>query len=468
MSSSALPSEVLTELRTSAIEVLRDNDLGGATRPSPTLYPHQWLWDSCFIAIGLRHIDPERASREILSLLHGQWPNGMIPHVIFSGSGSYHAGPDRWRSDLVDGGPEHVQTTGVTQPPMIAEAVVRVGEVFDPARRREFYRAIYPGLLRYHCWLYRERDPDDTGLVTLVHSWESGMDNTPAWMELTRRAAPIPLKLIRRLNGDGALDALRRDNKEVPSDQRLSATDLFTLYHLVGELRDARYDFSRIRASRVPLVQDVAFNAILARANDHLRDIAADIGEQLPNQLLRSARRTRAALPTLFADGMYWSRDARSGRLISRPTVAGFLALYAGVVPPDSVEDLVSRMTARRFWPAHGIASTPTDDPDFQPRCYWQGPVWVNMNWLLADGLDRAGRGDLAERLRAGTISMIAGSEGLYEYYSPFDGTGVGSNHFSWTAALLLDLLDGRKAAHHLPSARTGADDGEHLTRRGG
>ncbi len=467
MSLPVLSSEVLAELRTSAIRVLQDNDLGDATRPSPTLYPHQWLWDSCFIAIGLRCVDPERACREILSLLRGQWPNGMIPHVIFSGSGSYHAGPNRWRSDLVNTAPGQVQTTGVTQPPMIAEAVVRIGEVLDPARRRDFYHAVYPGLVRYHCWLYRERDPDDTGLVALVHSWESGMDNTPTWMELTRRAAPIPLKLIRRLNGDSALDALRRDNKEVPVGQRLSATDLFTLYHLVGELRDARYDFRRIRASRVPLVQDVAFNAILARANDHLRDISTEIGEKLPDQLLRSARRTRAAFATLFADGMYWSRDARSGKLIRRPTIAGFLALYAGVVPPSGVEDLVTRMTAQRFWPTHGIASTPTDDPDFQPRCYWQGPVWVNMNWLLADGLDRAGRGELAELLRTDTISMIAGAEGLYEYYSPFDGAGVGSNHFSWTAALLLDLLDGRRPTHHMPSARK-VLDGEHLSRRDG
>ncbi|WP_131747865.1 glycoside hydrolase [Frankia sp. Cppng1_Ct_nod] len=446
MSVPAPSSDVLAQLRISALRVLADNDLGDATKPSSTLYPHQWLWDSCFIAVGLRHVDPERACREILSLFRGQWPNGMIPHVIFSGSGEYHAGPDRWRCDLVTTTPGRVQTTGVTQPPMIAEAVVRVGEMLAPARRREFYRAVYPGLVRYHSWLYSERDPDDTGLISLVHSWESGMDNTPTWMELTRRGAPIPLRLVRWFNGDGALDVLRRDTKEVPAGQRLSATDLFTLYHLVGELRDARYDFGRIRTTRIPLVQDVAFNAILIRANHHLRDIAGGIGQDLPAHLDRAARRTAAAFATLFDDGMYWSRDARSGQLIRRPTIAGFLALYAGVVPAAGVTDLVARMTAPRFWPAHGIASVPTDDPSFQPRCYWQGPVWVNMNWLIADGLDRAGAAELAERLRADTVNMIAGAGGLYEYYSPLDGAGVGSNHFSWTAALLIDLLEQRDA----------------------
>jgi len=39
-----------------AREVLRRNDLGGWTRAAPGLYPHQWSWDSAFIAIGLAHI----------------------------------------------------------------------------------------------------------------------------------------------------------------------------------------------------------------------------------------------------------------------------------------------------------------------------------------------------------------------------------------------------------------------------
>src|SRR5262245_56946548 len=118
----------LLSLRETAVQVLRDNDLGEITRPSPTLYPHQWLWDSCFIAVGLRHLAPRRAAAEILSLLRGQWPNGMIPHVIFMDTADYyHAGPQRWQCDRVADAPARVQTTGITQPPMIAEAAKRVG-----------------------------------------------------------------------------------------------------------------------------------------------------------------------------------------------------------------------------------------------------------------------------------------------------------------------------------------------------
>ncbi|MEZ6331129.1 MAG: hypothetical protein R3B12_03915 [Candidatus Saccharimonadales bacterium] len=63
--------------------VLKANRVGNATKPAPGLYPHQWFWDSCFIAIGLRWTNIEQAKAELRSLAKGQWHNGMIPHIIF-------------------------------------------------------------------------------------------------------------------------------------------------------------------------------------------------------------------------------------------------------------------------------------------------------------------------------------------------------------------------------------------------
>jgi len=73
------------ELIEKAVTVLRENDIDGRrTKASARLYPHQWLWDSCFIAIGYRHFDINRAMNEIRGLLEGQWLNGMTPHIIFN------------------------------------------------------------------------------------------------------------------------------------------------------------------------------------------------------------------------------------------------------------------------------------------------------------------------------------------------------------------------------------------------
>ena len=58
--------------------VLKNNWQGNYTIPAKGLYPHQWLWDSCFIAIGYANYDLEKAQSEIRNLLRGQWSNGML------------------------------------------------------------------------------------------------------------------------------------------------------------------------------------------------------------------------------------------------------------------------------------------------------------------------------------------------------------------------------------------------------
>src|SRR5215213_3448596 len=67
-----------------ARHVLRRNDMGDWTRAAPNLYPHQWSWDSAFIAIGLAHFNTRRAARELLALFEHQWRTGKVPHIVFN------------------------------------------------------------------------------------------------------------------------------------------------------------------------------------------------------------------------------------------------------------------------------------------------------------------------------------------------------------------------------------------------
>src|ERR1700760_876684 len=105
------------DLIAQAAEGLKGNDHGNYTIAAENLYPHQWLWDSCFIAIGLRHVDVERAKIEILSLLRGQWSNGMLPNMIFSQEAKYRLDRNVWRSWISPFSPDDVATSGITQPP---------------------------------------------------------------------------------------------------------------------------------------------------------------------------------------------------------------------------------------------------------------------------------------------------------------------------------------------------------------
>lgn len=101
-----------------ARQVLRANSTGAYTRPSPGLYPHQWNRDSGFIAIGYAHYDQKKARRELTSLFAQQWPNGMLPHIVFNPEalGHYFPEPDFWQ--VPDGRP----TSGITMPPLHATA----------------------------------------------------------------------------------------------------------------------------------------------------------------------------------------------------------------------------------------------------------------------------------------------------------------------------------------------------------
>eukprot|EP00270_Netrium_digitus_P012025 TRINITY_DN3871_c0_g1_i3.p1 TRINITY_DN3871_c0_g1~~TRINITY_DN3871_c0_g1_i3.p1 ORF type:complete len:148 (-),score=35.95 TRINITY_DN3871_c0_g1_i3:221-619(-) len=89
---------------------------------------------------------------------------------------------------------------------------------------------------------------------------------------------------------------------------------------------------------------------------------------------------------------------------------------------------------------AYGIPSLDPFDPRFEGKRYWRGPVWVNVNYMLADGLQYYGYDDLARQLKVNTAELIA-KHGMREYYDPKTGEGAGAVEFSWTAALVLSWL---------------------------
>jgi hypothetical protein len=92
------------QLAREAIRVLIQNWHGHATVPSRRLYPHQWSWDSAFIALGQLHVAPQRAAMELLSLFGAQWADGRIPHIAFNpavADDAYFPGPSFWRSSAL-------------------------------------------------------------------------------------------------------------------------------------------------------------------------------------------------------------------------------------------------------------------------------------------------------------------------------------------------------------------------------
>ncbi len=432
-----------TNLLSEAYSVLDANDKATYTQPSAELYPHQWLWDSCFIAIGLRHKDQDRAMSEILGLFRGQWQNGMIPNIIFNEENHYKTDRDLWRSWVSPYAPRGVSTTGITQPPMLAEAIVKVGEKLTLSDRRHWYRQVFEPLVKYHQWIYTDRDPHKEGLALLIHPWEVGMDNTPPWMsELQEHQLSWWIRAIKLTRSDTILTMLRRDTHNIPSSQRFATIEALALFDIQRRLRRKAYDIERILDHSMFAIEDVAFNAILIRNNDQLIKIAKVIQEVLPSDLMESMDKTRQAFEQLWdpLSAQYYSRDFITHRLLKVPSVASLLGLYSGSIGEERARSLVHQLSDKHSYALNSpIPTVPKNSSWFNPVNYWQGPAWVNVNWLIIDGLLRYGYKKEASKLRDSTLSMIT-SQGCFEYFNPDDGSGIGAPNFSWTAALAIDL----------------------------
>ncbi|HEX2183811.1 MAG TPA: trehalase family glycosidase [Rubrobacteraceae bacterium] len=425
--------------------VLDFNWTGEYTQPGPRLYPHQWSWDSALIAIGYCRYDQERATRELRHLFEAQWKNGLLPQLVFNPHfTSYFPGPNFWHAKESPDAPEHRQTSGVVQPPVHATASLYIyRHAQDGAGAKEFLAYAYPKLKAWHDYLYRERDPDNEGLVYIRHPWESGMDNSPIWDQIFQRM---------HLRADQIPRYQRADVHAVSAADRPTGSAYDRFAYLVKFFADLAYDEEKIRSACPFLVQDVLFNSLLAKANMDLAELARIVGEDASSHE-ELAEKTRRAVDEKLWDeerGTYLDYDFADGkpiRVYFGPNLAG--PLYAGIPDQTRAKRLVETLKNDGFGLAdENVTPIPSYDMHgygfFEER-YWRGPVWININWFLMHGLRAYGYEDHAERLRR-TIIDLCREEGFNEYFGPTSGRGLGSILFSWSAALLLDVLmeDGR------------------------
>ncbi|MDB1088250.1 trehalase family glycosidase [Streptomyces sp. ACA25] len=447
-----------TALRRRARRVLRRNWTGTSSVPSRQLYPHQWSWDSAFIAIGLRHLSAVRAQRELETLFEAQWGDGRVPHIVFNAAvprGAYFPGPDFWDSSSAGAGvgaPAGVETSGLVQPPVHALAAWLV-HCADPAasRRRGFLTRLYPRLNAWQRYLTAHRDLGGGGLVSVVHPWESGMDNSPCWDEPLSRIEPSAPGSFRRADLHHGSPADR------PTD-----LDYGRYVRLAADYRDHGY-----RDEEAPhhfAVEDPGVNALLIASEYALADIAGATGHDPSVHTTRAERLTTALVRRLWdaEAGLFRCRDVRRDTLVPERSAAGLLPLLLPGLPAETAATLVRTMTGPHFGLHDTTRLVPSYDllgSAFDPARYWRGPAWINVNWLLVRGLRQHGEEAHAEALST-AVRATAADSGFAEYVDPYTGRAHGIRDFSWTAALAVDLQD------QASGARTPGPAGARLPRQ--
>ncbi len=445
------PREILEEhgeLAAQAEEVLRQNDMGEWTRAAPELYPHQWSWDSAFIAIGLAHLDVRRAVRELRTLFAHQWRTGKVPHIVFNLEApphSYYPGAEHWACAAAspDAPLAPPYTSCLTQPPIHAIALWRIWEAAGRegeealSSTRTFLHGIYPRLLAWHRYLLTYRDPEESGLVIIYHPWGSGTDNSPRW-----DAALAAVEV-------GELPPYPRYDLQHVTDpsQRPTNADYDRYLWLVKLIKEAGCDERIVYRSHPFLVKDVLSSAILVAANEALLGIAEVVGAPDEDRELIDAwvERGRLGLDACWNEDLRLclDYDLRADRPLRGRTVAGFAPLIAGRQSPERVEALLEVLDSSAFAGHSGLAwplPPSSEEEGFHPRSYWRGPTWPVINWLLWWSLLRAGEPERAERLRHISLEQLA-SGGFGEYFDPYTGEPLGSTRQSCTAAVALDWL---------------------------
>lgn len=403
------------------------------TRPALKTYPHQWLWDSCFHAILWDLVgDRAMAHDELRALFRAQVRDGAdrgrVPHMTFHDD----AGADAqlW------GNP---RASTITQPPVIAEAALRVGD-------HALWRELWPPLCAYYDWWLRRRDPRDQGLVVIWHPWECGADATP-------RADRAMLGLAATGRVPRAL-AAQTVNPTARKRQDLLVARFLLLEDLqaidAGETAGT-LDEGTAQRRRLALYDHVAadMQGYLARNLADLATIGDALGEQAAAARYRAqAARVGAALATLWDDTAGAYLDRLGGEPVRVLTPATFVPLYSDAIDEARARRLLALLDdPRRFatrWPLPSVAR---DDRAFDPDEYWRGSTWINASWFACRGLAHAERRfgggawrATGRRIAAAAIELVT-QLGFREYYRS-DGeapAAFGPEQFGWSG-LALDL----------------------------
>jgi putative isomerase len=244
----------------------------------------------------------------------------------------------------------------------------------------EFLNEIYEPIVRWNNWWFEKNDVDGNGLCEYQHPFSSGLDDSPLWDE------GVPVE----------------------------SPDLNTYLYLQQEV---------------------------------LAKMARVLGDEVGAEKWAQRAETQAArlLRWMWDDdaGLFWANRPNHGSRVKVRTPFSLFPLLTGRLPARITRRLIEHLTnEEEFWPRYPLPTVALDDPKYDPLTMWRGPTWVNVNYLMIEGLQRTGYIDLARELRRRTLDLLCLHDDIYEYYQPQTGEvpPKAASIFGWSAAVFIDL----------------------------
>jgi putative isomerase len=253
-----------------------------------------------------------------------------------------------------------------------------VWKLYQMDNDREFLDEIYEPMVRWNSWWFEHSDLDKNGLCEYQHPFSSGLDDSPLWD-----------------------DGLPVESPDLNTYLFLQQEALARIARVIGQDEDA------------------------------------DLWERRAKSMVQRIIRLRwDAQP-----GIFWA--TRNGARVSVRTPFNLFPLLTGNLPSNIADRLVANLTdPRQFWTRYPVPTVSISESKYDPAQMWRGPTWININYLLIEGLRRSGYNKLAHELRRRTLDLISRNEDIYEFYHPETGEPPpkAASTFGWSSAIFIDL----------------------------
>ncbi|MCD7924305.1 MAG: glycoside hydrolase [Bacteroides sp.] len=281
-----------------------------------------------------------------------------------------------------------------SKPPLVSWAV---DEIFTHTGDTAFISEMYPQLMAYYKWWYQKRDHNKNGMCeygstdgTLeAAAWESGMDNA------------IRFDDTKMLKNEGADDAWSMDQESV--------------------------DLNAYLALECKLLKK--FAGILGVTFD-----GPDNGAQVADYFFDKEK------------GFFFDRRLKDGSFIQEPGCEAYTPMWTEVATADQVKAMMPLLTdTAKFSTYIPFPTVAADNPKYNPRGYWRGPIWLDQTYFAIRGLRNYGYNKMADEYTMQVFDRLQGlKEGapIHENYGTHTGELLKAPHFSWSSSHLLMLYD--------------------------
>ncbi len=284
-----------------------------------------------------------------------------------------------------------------SQPPVGAYCVWKTHHI---APDKNQLKRLYPRLLKWHRWWFKDRDGNGDGLL----EWGSNPSPRYEFPDIKKHNPHIQHAHICAAYESG------QDNSPV--------------------FDDIPYNDKK----NVLECSDIALNSLYAVDAEALSEIAAELGRKRnAAQLSKEYRLMKERInKTLWSedDGIYLCR-LWDGRFIKRLSPINFFPMIAGIPSSEQAKRMVREhlLNDDEFWGDYTAPTIARNDPAFDDNNYWRGRIWPPFNFLLYEGLRRYDFHDVANEFAMKSLDAFLKNwrvrNHVCENYNSVNGEGT-------------------------------------------